>query len=159
MLLQIIARPDARLIADAVRRGLRPVLFTVRGVGWAAISLALLLEVVTGGGPNVTLLLAGALLAVGVPMVLVNSGTRQALRGGDLATYEISDGGLARSSAASRHAWAWTAFSYVEEMSGQLLFGSRRTGILPVPTATLTPAQIDQVLGAAAGHGLRIRRA
>jgi len=159
VLLQIIARPDARLIADAVRRGLRPVLFTVRGVGWAAISLALLLEVVTGGGPNVTLLLAGALLAVGVPMVLVNSGTRQALRGGDLATYEISDGGLARSSAASRHAWAWTAFSYVEEMSGQLLFGSRRTGILPVPTATLTPAQIDQVLGAAAGHGLRIRRA
>ena len=156
--LRIIAHPDARLVASAVRRGLRPLLLTARGLGWAAIALALLLEVVTGA-PSLTLLLTGALIAVGIPMFLVNTGTRQALRESELTTYEISDGGVASSSFAARHAYAWNAFRYVEEAPGQLIFGQGRARFLPVPTAGLTRAQIEQVLGAAAGHGLRVRRA
>ncbi|MFF5294996.1 YcxB family protein [Paractinoplanes globisporus] len=159
MFFRITARPDARLVASAVRRGLRPLLLTARGIGWAAIALALLLEVFTTGGPYLTLLLAGALIAVGIPMFLVNTGTRDALRDGDLTTYEISDGGVASSSLAARHAYGWNAFRSVEEAPGQLIFGRSRTRFLPVPTAGLSRDQVDQVLGAAAGHGLRVRRA
>ncbi|MFI5893338.1 YcxB family protein [Actinoplanes sp. NPDC051513] len=159
MLFQITTRPDARQVASAVRRGLRPLLLTARGLGWAAIALALILEVATDGGPYLTLLLTGALIAVGIPMFLVNTGTRDALRDSDLTTYEISDGGVASSSLAARHAYAWNAFRSVEEAPGQLIFGRSRTRFLPVPTAGLTRAQIDQVLGAAAGHGVQVRRA
>lgn len=155
--MQITVRPDARLIASAVRRGLRPIVMMARGLGWAAIALALLLEIVVGGS-YLTLVLVGALIAVGIPMLLINAGTREALRDGDLTTYEITDGGVASSSPASRHAYAWNAFQYVEEAPGQLIFGRSRSRFLPVPTGTLTPAQIDQVLGTAAGHGLRVRR-
>jgi hypothetical protein len=159
VLVQITARPDARLVASAVRRGLRPLLLTARGIGWAAIGLALLLDVIATGGPNLTLLLAGALIAVGIPMFLVNAGTREALRDSELTTYEISDGGVASSSLAARHAYAWNAFRSVEEAPGQLIFGRSRTRFLPVPTAGLSRSQIEQVLGAAAGHGLRVHRA
>ena len=159
MLFQITARPDARLVASAVRRGLRPLLLTARGIGWAAIALALLLDVIATGGPHLTLLLAGALIAVGIPMFLVNTGTREALRDSELTTYEISDGGVASSSLAARHAYAWNAFRSVEEAPGQLIFGRGRTRFLPVPTAGLSRTQIEQVLGAATSHGLRVRRA
>ncbi|WP_433372751.1 YcxB family protein [Actinoplanes sp. CA-142083] len=158
MFFQITTRPDARLVASAVRRGLRPLLLTARGLGWAAIALALILEVTTDGGPYLTLLLAGALIAVGIPMFLVNSGTRDALHEGDLTTYEISDGGVASSNLAARHAYAWNAFRSVEEAPGQLIFGRSRTRFLTVPTTGLTGAQIEQVLGAASVHGLRVRR-
>jgi hypothetical protein len=156
--LQITARPDARLLAAAVRRGLRPLVLTARGVGWGAILLAVLLQVVVGE-VSMTLLLTGALIAVGFPVFLTNVALRQAMTDGDLTTYEISDGGVASTNLASRHAYAWGAFRYVEEMSGQLLFGRSRTQVLPVPTAGLSPAQIEQVLGTAAGHGVRVRRA
>jgi hypothetical protein len=157
--LQITARPDVRLTAAAIRRGLRHPLLVARCLGWAAIGLALLLEIFTGGGLNVTLVLVGVLLSIGVPMVLTNAGMRQAMPDGELTTWEFSDGGVASSSTASRHSYAWHAFSHVEEMSGQLVFGRGRIRFLPVPTAGLSPAQIEQVLGTAAGHGLRVRRA
>jgi hypothetical protein len=156
--LQITTPPDARLTASAVRRGLRPVLMTARGLGWAAIALALLLGIVTTGGPHLALLLTGTLIAVGIPMFLVNAGTREALRESALTAYEISDGGIASSSLETRHAYAWKAFRSVEEAPGQLIFSRGRTRFLPVPTAGLTRTQIEQVLSAAAGHGLRIRR-
>jgi hypothetical protein len=159
VLFQITARPDARLVAAAIRRGLRPLLLAARGLGWAAIALALVLDVTTSSGSYLTLLLIGALIAVGIPMFLVNTGTREALGAADLTTYEITDGGVASSSLAARHAYAWTAFRSVEEAPGQLIFGRSRTRFLPVPTAGLTRAQIEQVLGAAAGHGLQVRRA
>ena len=158
MLFQITARPDSRLVAAAIRRGLRPLLLTARSLGWAAIALALVLDVVTDDGPYLTLLLAGALIAVAVPMFLVNTGTRDALGDADLTTYEITDGGVASSSLAARHAYAWNAFRSVEEAPGQLIFGRSRTRFLPIPTAGLTRAQIEQVLGVAAGHGLLVRR-
>jgi uncharacterized membrane protein len=153
--LQITARPDARLVAAAIRRGLRHPMLLARCLGWAFLGLALLLA---DGGLNVTLLLVGVLLAIGVPMVLTNAGMRQAMRDGELTTWEISDGGVASSSLASRHSYAWHAFSHVEQMSGQLIFGRGRTRFLPVPTAGLSAEQIEQVLGTAAGHGLRVRR-
>jgi hypothetical protein len=156
--LQITTRPDARLIVSAVRRGLRPFVMTARGLGWAAIALALLLQVVVGGS-YLTLVLVGALIAVGIPMLLINAGTREALQDGDLTTFEITDGGVASSSLASRHAYAWNAFRDVEEAPGQLIFRRSRTRFLPVPTGTLSRPQIEQILGAAAGHGLRVRRA
>jgi hypothetical protein len=158
VLFQVTAPPDARLVASAVRRALRPLLLTARGIGWAAIALALLLDVIATGGPYLPLLLAGALIAVGVPMFLVNTGTREALRDCELTTYEISDGGVASSNLAARHAYAWNAFRSVEEAPGQLIFGRGRIRFLPVPTAGLSRTQIEQVLGAAAGHGLRVRR-
>ncbi|GIF24849.1 hypothetical protein BJ973_007109 [Actinoplanes tereljensis] len=158
MFLRITAQPDARLIATAVRRGLRPFVLTARGLGWASIALALLLQIVVGGS-YLTLVLVGALIAVGIPMLLINAGTREALADSDLTTYEITEGGVAHSSLASRHSYTWNAFRSVEEAPGQLIFGRTRTRFLPIPTSTLTRAQIDQVLGAAAGHGLRVRRA
>jgi hypothetical protein len=156
--LKITAPPDARLTASAVRRRLRPVLMTARGLGWTAIALALLLGIVTTDGPHFALLLTGALIAVGIPIFLVNAGTREALRESTVTTYEISDGGVASSSLETRHAYAWNAFRSVEEAPGQLIFSRSRTRFLPVPTAGLTRTQIEQVLGAAAGHGLRVRR-
>ncbi|MEU4243873.1 YcxB family protein [Actinoplanes sp. NPDC026619] len=133
-------------------------MLTARGLGWAAIALALMLEVVRGGS-YLTLVLVGALIAVGVPMLLINAGTRSALEDSDLTTYEITDGGVASSSLASRHAYAWNAFRDVEEAPGQLIFRHSRTRFLPVPTGTLSRPQIEQILGTAAGHGLRVRRA
>ena len=157
--MQITARPNARLMAAAIRRTLRRHLLLARGAGWTAIGLALLIDVFTPAGLSPSLLVVGVALAVGVPMLLINNGTRRALRQARLTTYEITDGGVASSNLDTRQAYAWTAFTYVEEMSGQLIFGRNEAWFLPVPTADLTPAQVDQVLGTAAGHGLRIRRA
>ncbi|GAA0564229.1 hypothetical protein GCM10010172_54590 [Paractinoplanes ferrugineus] len=158
MFFTISAQPDARLIASAVRRGLRPVVLTARLLGWAFIALALTLEIVHGGG-YLTLVLTGALLAVGVPMLLINAGTREALSDSALTTYEITDGGVASSSLESRHAYSWTAFSGVEDAPGQLIFRRGPMRVLPVPTGSLTRPQIDQILSTAAGHGVRVRGA
>jgi hypothetical protein len=148
VLLQITARPDARLIGSAVRRGLRRPLLLARGAGWGLIAVALLFRL----GP--VLLAVGALLAAVVPMVLVNAVTRPA---GGTTTYEISDRGLAMSGHTSRHAYAWTAFSYAEEMAGQLVFGLGRFRVVTVPTGSLTRSEIDQVLLAAAAGGVTVR--
>ncbi|SNY63313.1 hypothetical protein SAMN05421748_12555 [Paractinoplanes atraurantiacus] len=154
--MQITARPDPRLAATALRHGLRRPLLIARVAGWAAIGLAALHEL-TGNGLDIPLLVLGVLLAVGIPLLLINTGTRRALDAGRLTTYEISDGGVALSTAESRHAYAWTAFTRVDNLAGQLVFGRTRARFLPVPTAGLTPAQIEEVLGTAAGHGLQIR--
>lgn len=158
MLLQITAQPDARLLAAAVRRGLRPLVLTARALGWAAIGLAAAIQAVTGD-LSFALLLSGVLLAVAFPMFLTNVGIREAMQDAELTTYEITATGVASSSRATRHAYSWNAFRFVEATSGQLIFGRSRTRVLPVPTAGLTPAQIEQVLGTAAGHGVRVRRA
>jgi hypothetical protein len=157
--MQITARPTPRLMAAAIRRSLHRHLMVARVAGWAAILLALLLDLFTPAGLSPSLLLIGVVLAVGVPMLLVNNGTKRALRDAHLTTYEITDGGVASSNLDSRQAYAWSSFTYVEEMSGQLIFGRNEAWFLPVPTADLSPIQVDQVLGTAAGHGLQIRRA
>jgi hypothetical protein len=156
--MQITATPNARLTAAAIRRTLRRHLLLARCAGWTAIGLALLIDLCTPAGLSPSLLVVGVVLAVGVPMLLVNNGTRRALREAQLTTYEITDGGIASSTLDTRRAYAWSAFSYVEEMSGQLLFGRSEAWFVPVPTAGLTPGQVEQVLGTAAGHGLQIRR-
>ncbi|MEV4348101.1 YcxB family protein [Actinoplanes sp. NPDC049596] len=156
MFLQITARPDPRLAATALRHALRRPVLIVRVAGWAAIALAVLHEF-AGHGLNIPLLLIGVLLAVALPLLMINAGTRRALDAGQLTTYEISDGGVALSTTQSRHAYAWTAFTTVDRLAGQLVFGRTRARFLPVPTAGLTPAQIEQVLGTAAGHGIQIR--
>ncbi|XVU25551.1 YcxB family protein [Actinoplanes sp. CA-054009] len=156
MFLQITARPDPHLVVTALRHGLRRPVLLARLTGWAAIALAVLPEL-TGNGLNIPLPVLGVLLAVGLPLLLINTGARRALDAGRLTTYEISDGGLALSTLESRHAYAWTAFTTVDKLAGQLVFGRTRARFLPVPTAGLTPAQIEEVLGAAAGHGLQIR--
>lgn len=158
MFLQITARADARLVAAAVRRGLRPRLLIARCLGWAVIGLALVLQV-TSGRLDLGLLLSGLFLAAVIPMFLVNTGTRLALRDGRLATYEITDGGVASSSFESRHAYAWNAFSYVEDAPGQLVFARSRTRLLAIPTRGLDRTQIDQVLATAAGNGVAVRHA
>lgn len=154
--MQITARPDPRLVAAALRHGLRRPVLIARLVGWAAIGLAVLHEF-TGNGLDIPLLVIGVLLAVGIPLLMINVSARRTLDAGHLTTYEISDGGLALSNAESRHAYAWTAFTTVDRLAGQLVFGRSRARFLPVPTAGLTPAQIEQVLGTAAVHGLQIR--
>lgn len=156
--MQITATPNARLMAAAIRRTLRRPLLLARCAGWTAIALALLINVFTPAGLSPSLLAIGVVLAVGIPMLLINNGTRRALRDARLTTYEITDGGLASSNLDTRQAYAWSAFTYVEEMSGQLIFGRNEAWFVPVPTADLTPGQVEQVLGAAAGHGLQVRR-
>ena len=158
VLLQITAKSDSRLVASAVRRILRTRLLIARCLGWALIVLALFLPGAPGR-PNFPLLLTGLFLAAVVPTFLVTTGTRQILRDGHRTLYEISDGGVASSSFQTRHAYAWEAFRYVQEAPGQLIFARSRTRCLPVPTAGLTPGQVEQVLGTAAGHGLAVRRA
>jgi hypothetical protein len=154
--LRISEQPDARLIASAVRRGLRPVVMTARLLGWALIALALVLEIVRDGS-YLTLVLAGALIAVGVPMMLINAGTREAFSDNELTIFEITDGGIASSNLTSRHAYAWSAFRGVEEAPGQLIFRRGPMRVLPVPTGTLSRAQIDEILATAAAQGLRVR--
>ena len=153
MFLQITARPDARLIAAALRRGLRRPLLAARVAGWAVIALALVLD-----GVNAPLLVLGVVLAVGIPMFLINNGTRRLIRDGALTTYEISDGGVASSSVASRHSYAWNAFTSLELAPGQFLFGRGGVRFVPVPTAGLSAAEIHEVLVTAAGHGVAVRK-
>lgn len=158
MYLKVTARADARHVAAAVRRSLRPRLLIARGLGWAAIVLALLLQADTGR-LNVGLLLSGLFLAAGIPLFLVNTVTRQALRDGRPATYEISETGIATTDPESRQAYVWSIFDYVEDAPGQLTFARGRGRLLAIPTTGLTRPQIDQVLTAAAASGVPIRQA
>ncbi|MGX6604507.1 YcxB family protein [Micromonosporaceae bacterium Da 78-11] len=158
MHLLITTKSDTRLVAAAVRRFLRQPLLIARCAGWAAIGIALLRSAITDDGLDTGLVGLGLVLALVIPIVAVNVSARRVLRDSHLTTYEISDTGIASSTIDTRRAYAWHAFGYVEQMSGQLLFGLDRTRMLPVPTSTLSPDQIDQVLGTAAGNGLQVRR-
>jgi hypothetical protein len=152
--LTITARPDAKLISAALRHGLRRTLLTARLAGWAAIGLSLLL----GNPVNVPFLIVGVTLSLGIPLLLINNGVRQALRDAHLTTYEISEEGVASSSLESRHAYAWTSFTRVAKLPGQLVF-TRGREFLPVPTAGVSQLDIELILRSAAGAGLEIQRA
>ncbi|GIE80985.1 hypothetical protein Aph02nite_69350 [Actinoplanes philippinensis] len=156
MQIQITAVADPALIAAATRHGLRRPVLAARFTGWAFLLVAALLLGVTGD-LSAGLLAGGAALAVLVPVILLNH-TARGLRAGRLTTYEISEGGVASSDAEARHAYAWRAVRSVEHLSGQLLFRLRGARFLPVPTAGLSPAQIEQVLGTASARGLPVRR-
>ncbi|PRX16089.1 YcxB family protein [Actinoplanes italicus] len=156
MQIQITAVSDPALIAAATRHGLRRPVLAARLVGWAFLLLAALSLAVTGD-LSPTLLVGGAALAVLVPVALLNH-TARSLRTEQVTTYEISTGGIASSNTESRHSYAWRAVRSVEHLSGQLLFRMRGARLLPVPTAGLSPAEIEQVLGAASANGLRVRR-
>ena len=156
--MQITARPTPRLMAAAIRRSLHRHLMVARVAGWAAILLALLLDLFTPAGLSPSLLVIGVVLAVGVPMLLVNNGTKRALRVAHLTTYEITDGGVAFSTVRSRHAYAWNALTGVDHLPGQLVFRRGRARFVPVPTAGLDAFQIHEVLRAAAAHGLPVNR-
>jgi YcxB-like protein len=154
--IQITAVSDPALIAAATRHGLRRPVLAARLTGWAFLLVAAFLLGVTGDlSPG--LVAGGAALAVIVPVILLNH-TARGLQAGRLTTYEISEGGVASSDEEARHAYAWRAVRSVEQLSGQLLFQLRGTRFLPVPTAGLSPAQIEQVLGAATARGLQVRR-
>ncbi|MFI1992525.1 YcxB family protein [Actinoplanes sp. NPDC020271] len=157
MQIQITAAPDPALIAAATRRRLRTPVLAARCAGWALLLVTALIQFATGElqpGP----LAVGALLALALPMILLNRTARRSMRGGRVTTYEISDGGVARSDDVGRHAWAWRAFRSVEALSGQLLFGLRGGRWVRVPTTGLSAAEVEQVLGAAITQGLRVRR-
>ena len=154
--LQITARPNPRLTAAALRHGLRRPVLLARVAGWAAIGLAVL-DQTAGDGLHPTLLLLGVVLAVGIPVVLITTGTRRTLGDGP-TTYEITDGGVAFSTVRSRHAYAWNALTGVDHLPGQLVFRRGRARFVPVPTAGLDAFQIHEVLRAAAAHGLPVNR-
>jgi hypothetical protein len=154
--IQITAVSDPALIAAASRHGLRRPVLAARLAGWAFLLLAVLSLAVTGE-LSPALLAGGAALAVLVPLILLNH-TARSLRTEQVTTYEISADGIASSNAESRHSYAWRAVRSVEHLSGQLLFRLRGARLLPVPTAGLSPAEIEQVLGVASAHGLPVRR-
>ncbi|WP_328464117.1 YcxB family protein [Actinoplanes sp. NBC_00393] len=153
MQIQITAAPDPALIAAATRHSLRRPVLIARVAGWAFLLAALV------DGINPFLLVGGVALAVLTPMALLNHTARRAMRTGQVTTFEISEGGVASADAESRHSYAWRAFRSVEQLRGQLLFGLGGTRFLPIPTNGLSPAQINQVLGAASANGLRVQRA
>ncbi|MEU8239216.1 YcxB family protein [Actinoplanes missouriensis] len=157
MQIQLTAAPDPALIAAAVRRGLRRPVLLARCAGWAGLLSAAFL-LLTTGDLNPVLLAAGALLAVGVPLILLNSNARRQMRTGHVTTYEISDGGVASADEECRHSYAWPAIRSVDELPGQLLFGLVDARFLPVPTAGLTTAQVDQILSLASDRGLHVHR-
>ncbi|MBG0560508.1 YcxB family protein [Actinoplanes aureus] len=157
MQIQITAAPDPALIAAAVRHGLRRPVLLARCAGWALLLGALVIQFGTGR-LSVFLVAGGAALGVLIPMFLLNHHARRVMRAGRTTTYELSESGVASSNAESRHSYAWRAFRSVEELSGQLLFRLGSTRFLPVPTAGLSPAQIDQVLGAASASGVQVQR-
>ncbi|SDT73408.1 YcxB family protein [Actinoplanes derwentensis] len=156
MQIQITAVPDAALNAAATRHGLRRPVLVARLGGWGLLLFAVLSLAVTGT-LDAVLLAGGAVLAVAVPVLLINH-TARGLRAGRPTTYEFSEGGIASADTESRHAYTWRAVRSVEELSGQLLFRLGGARLLPVPTAGLSPAQIEQVLGTASAQGLPVRR-
>jgi hypothetical protein len=101
----------------------------------------------------------GAVLAIGIPMYLINIGTRRNLQAGHPTTYEITEDGVANSDLLSRHAYAWSSIAEVIKLPGQLIFALDRVRFLPVPTASLTQWQIEEILGFAAGRGVQVSRA
>ncbi len=153
--LQITGRPDPQLTAAATRHGLRRPVLLARVAGWALLGLAVLLQM-HGDGLDVTLLVAGVALAVVVPMFLINSGARRVLRAGGPTTFEISDSGVACSNLESRHAYAWNAFTHVDHLTGQFVFGLGHGRFVQVPTKGLTPFEINDVLTTAAAHGIAV---
>jgi hypothetical protein len=155
--LQIIARPDPRLTAEALRHGLRRPVLLARLAGWALLGLALLLQL-HGDGLNFTLLVAGVALAVVVPMFLLNGGVRRALRDAGPTTVEISNDGVACSSVQSRHAYAWNAFTHLDHLPGQIALGLGSGRFVQIPTRGLSAEQIHQVLTTATAHGVPGRR-
>jgi hypothetical protein len=155
--IQITATPDPALIVAATRRRLRTPMLAARCAGWFLLAITLIVELATGE-LQPALLAAGALVAVLVPTGLLNHNTRRSLRNGRLTTYEISDGGVARSTEVGRDAYAWRAFRSVEALSGQLMFGLRGGRWVRVPTTGLSRMQVEQVLGAAGAQGLRVLR-
>ncbi|MFC7528922.1 YcxB family protein [Actinoplanes sp. GCM10030250] len=157
MQIQITAAPDPALIEAATRHGLRQPLLLARLAGWATLAMAFVVQL-AGGGLSLPLLTLGVVLAVLVPMMLLNHGVRRGVRAGQVTTFEFSDDGLASSDAESRHSYAWRAFRSVEMLSGQLVFRLGGARLLPVPTAGLTAAEINQVLVLAAAGGLPVRR-
>ncbi|MBB2944865.1 hypothetical protein FB565_004598 [Actinoplanes lutulentus] len=157
MQIQITAAPDPVLIAAAVRRGLRRPVFLARSAGWAGL-LAAAFVLVTTGSLSPALLTIGAVLAVGVPLIMLNRTARQAMRGGRPTTYEISGGGIASADDQSRHSYAWPAIRSVDELPGQLVFGLADGRLMPVPTMGLTTDQVDQILAMAAAQGLAVRQ-
>jgi hypothetical protein len=155
VLLQITVRPDDRLTTAAIRHVLRRPMLLARAAGWVVIALAL----VFGHPLNLPLLVTGTVVAVLVPAIMLNNGTRRAVQESHLTTYEISEDGVASSALDSRHAYAWNAFTQVLKLPGQLVFTGGPNKFLPVPTEGLSPLQVEQVLGIAAGHGVQVRRA
>ncbi|GAB2579869.1 hypothetical protein Aab01nite_55990 [Paractinoplanes abujensis] len=153
--MQITAHRDPHLAAAAARHETRRPVMLARIGGWALLGLAVLIQW-TGHGLNYTLLLAGVVLAVVVPMFLVNQGARRARDGGP-ATYEISDGGVTTSTAESRHAYAWNAFRHVDFLAGQLVFNLGGSRSIRVPTRGLSPQQINEVLNTAVANGVPVR--
>lgn len=156
MQIQITAISDPALVAAAARHGLRRPVLAARLAGWAFLLLAAFVLAVTGE-LSPALLATGAALAVVVPLALLHH-TARALLTEQVTTYEISAGGIASSSAESRHSYAWRAVRSVEHLSGQLLFRLRGAHLLPVPTSGLSPEEVEQILGAASANGLRVRR-
>ncbi|MEU4692116.1 YcxB family protein [Actinoplanes sp. NPDC023714] len=157
MQIQFTAGPDPVLIAAAVRRRLRRPVLLARCAGWAALLAAAFL-LVTRDSLHPALLVAGVALAAGVPLVLLNRAARRAIWDGRVTTFEISDAGVASADPRSCHSYAWAALKSVEELPGQLLFTLGDMRFLPVPTAGLTTAQIDQILDVAAAGGLAVSR-
>jgi hypothetical protein len=151
--IQFTATPDPALTTAAVRHGLRRPVLLARAAGWAGL-LATAFLLVTTGSLNTPLLVLGVLLAVGVPLVLLNVAARRAIRSRHVTTYEISDAGVV----SSRFAYTWNAIRSVRELPGQLAFELADVRYLPVPTAGLTTAQIDQILDLASTHGLEVHR-
>jgi hypothetical protein len=154
VLLQVIARPDAQLIAAAVRHSRRAQLTWARVTGWALIGASMLL----GDPVNYPLLVTGVVVALVLPMLWVGLAVRDASSEPE-TTYEITDAGVAGSNVHSRHAYAWETLTRVTKLPGQLVFGMGRGRFLPVPTAGLSAWQVEEVLSAAATAGLPVRRA
>nr|WP_296072299.1 YcxB family protein [uncultured Actinoplanes sp.] len=153
MFLQITARPDAQQIAAAVRHHRRGHLVQARLLGWALIAAAMLV----GNPVNYPLLLAGAAVALGLPLLWVGLAVRRASAEPE-TTYEVTEAGVANSSVHSRHAYSWGSLTRVTKLPGQLVFGLGGRRFLPMPTAGLTTWQVEEVLTLAAGAGLPVRR-
>jgi hypothetical protein len=138
-----------------MRHLLRRPMLLARLAGWVLIGMALLF----GDPLNLPLLVTGTVVAVMLPAILLTSGTRRAVRETHPTTYEISEDGIDRSRFDGPQAYAWSAFTEVLKMPGQLVFSGARAKFLPVPTTGLSQLQVEQVLGVAAGHGVQVRRA
>ncbi|MBU2670028.1 YcxB family protein [Actinoplanes bogorensis] len=152
MFLQITAQRDPHLIAAATRHELRRPVLLARIGGWALIALAVLLE-----GLNFPMLVAGVVLAVVVPMFLINNNARRVVRDGGPMTVEVSAEGVACSTLTSRHTYAWNAFTHARHLAGQVVLGLGGGRYVQIPTRGLSPQQIHELLTAARAHGVPMR--
>jgi hypothetical protein len=152
------ANPDRALLAAAIRRQSRGSLWLLRAMGIALV-LAAALDLLTGDTvPAAVGVLLGVLVAVAAPVWLVSRAVDRCwLLFGTPASFEISDIGVQRTDALTRHAYAWPAVKSVEELSGQVIF-SVGPGFVPMPTSALVAGQLEHVLGMAAFHGVPVQR-